>query len=150
MKTVVTSSYCPKCDMFRSDTTHHCKICDKCVADYDHHCFFVGNCIGANNKHFFIRFLTYTTLLSFMHVVMLIDGLVRHYYMSSYSVNLWFKISIFSIMICVSTLGFAFSAFNLWLQLRYTFYDTCQFNINTKKASDQCQFSWLNLKKVLG
>lgn len=115
MKTVVTSSYCPKCDMFRSETTHHCKICDKCVADYDHHCFFVGNCIGANNKHFFIRFLTYTTLLSFMHVVMLIDGLVRHYYMSSYSVNLWFKISIFSIMICVSTLGFAFSAFNLWL-----------------------------------
>lgn len=57
---------CRKCNNARPTRTHHCSICGRCVLKYDHHCPWIGNCVGLRNHGYFIRFLIFGVIGSFV------------------------------------------------------------------------------------
>ena len=58
--------YCQKCQLYKPDRTHHCSICNQCILKMDHHCPWVNNCVGFNNYKFFLLFIGYTCLQSWV------------------------------------------------------------------------------------
>lgn len=57
---------CQTCKFWKPDRCHHCSSCNQCILKMDHHCPWFAVCIGFLNQKFFIQFLVYTTIYSFM------------------------------------------------------------------------------------
>lgn len=73
-KNLVTKK-CRKCQGRKPIRTHHCSVCNKCTLQMDRtffsnldHCPWLGTCIGHFNRRYFIRFLTYLSLVCFLFV----------------------------------------------------------------------------------
>lgn len=58
-----------KCNTRRPERTHHCSICQICVLRMDHHCAWISNCVGQFNHKYYILFLIYTSLLTWMMAI---------------------------------------------------------------------------------
>lgn len=65
--TVVTTTFCYTCRIWKFPGTHHCSTCNNCVLEFDHHCPWVGNCIGKRNYRWFNLFL-YSLIFSCFYV----------------------------------------------------------------------------------
>eukprot|EP00357_Protocruzia_adherens_P037009 CAMPEP_0115002268 /NCGR_PEP_ID=MMETSP0216-20121206/17897_1 /TAXON_ID=223996 /ORGANISM="Protocruzia adherens, Strain Boccale" /LENGTH=266 /DNA_ID=CAMNT_0002367815 /DNA_START=322 /DNA_END=1122 /DNA_ORIENTATION=- len=62
----IKERYCEVCQFKKPMRTHHCHVCDRCVCRMDHHCPWIGNCVGFRNHKFFILFLLYAAITTFM------------------------------------------------------------------------------------
>lgn len=59
-------SMCHQCEHRRPPRAHHCAICGHCIMRFDHHCPWINNCVGKANHRFFLQFLMYTCIFSFL------------------------------------------------------------------------------------
>eukprot|EP01056_Protomagalhaensia_sp_Gyna25_P002760 Protomagalhaensia_sp_Gyna_25__2759@NODE_258_length_4147_cov_14_802337_g199_i0_p2_GENE_NODE_258_length_4147_cov_14_802337_g199_i0NODE_258_length_4147_cov_14_802337_g199_i0_p2_ORF_typecomplete_len346_score29_94DHHC/PF01529_20/98DHHC/PF01529_20/1_1e28DUF4149/PF13664_6/4_1e03DUF4149/PF13664_6/0_14_NODE_258_length_4147_cov_14_802337_g199_i04911528 len=67
---LAVGSRCEKClGRWKPPRAHHCNRCDKCIFRMDHHCLWIGNCIGQANQKYFILFLTYTIIGTFLNAL---------------------------------------------------------------------------------
>ncbi|KAG0326907.1 Palmitoyltransferase [Dissophora globulifera] len=71
-RTTHTPRYCRTCDSYKPPRTHHCRSCKKCVLKMDHHCPWVRNCVGYFNYGYFVRFIIWTTIATFICALLLI------------------------------------------------------------------------------
>ncbi|KAG0054566.1 Palmitoyltransferase [Gryganskiella cystojenkinii] len=78
-KTTHTPRYCRSCDTYKPPRTHHCRTCKKCVLKMDHHCPWVQNCVGFKNYGHFVRFITWTTIATFICASLLILRIMEAY-----------------------------------------------------------------------
>lgn len=57
---------CPICETLTPPRSFHCSTCNICILKRDHHCTFAGTCIGHYNHRFFILFVFYMLLATFI------------------------------------------------------------------------------------
>mmetsp|Transcript_16751 Transcript_16751/g.34530 ORF Transcript_16751/g.34530 Transcript_16751/m.34530 type:complete len:233 (-) Transcript_16751:2080-2778(-) len=76
----VGMNVCKFCRMVKPERVYHCRVCGSCVLAMDHHCVFIGNCVGKRNLKFFFLFLLYTSLASFMSLILFGRCLVHFSY----------------------------------------------------------------------
>jgi len=69
--------YCNKCEAYKPDRCHHCSICDRCILKMDHHCPWINNCVGFYNHKFFVLFVFYGCLLSFVLAITILPFLIN-------------------------------------------------------------------------
>ena len=57
---------CRQCFIIKVSGTSHCSICHKCVYMKDHHCIWFNKCVGQFNIKYYILFLLYLLLCSYI------------------------------------------------------------------------------------
>lgn len=67
---IASGRFCLPCGHFKPPRAHHCSKCKTCVDRMDHHCVWLKACIGFGNHKYFIHFLIYYILLSFVQLCM--------------------------------------------------------------------------------
>ena len=74
----IALKFCYTCYIYRPPRVSHCDTCGNCVERFDHHCPWTGSCIGRRNYRYYYIFinmlalcLSYTVVLSFLHIVFL-------------------------------------------------------------------------------
>ena len=60
---------CRQCHIVKVSGIVHCSICHKCVYMKDHHCIWFNQCIGQFNLKYFILFLLYLLLCSYLSLM---------------------------------------------------------------------------------
>ncbi len=66
---------CRFCLILKPERAFHCKNCKRCIRKMDHHCFFINNCIGYSSYKFFINLLLYTSLISALSVIIMLESM---------------------------------------------------------------------------
>jgi palmitoyltransferase len=69
--------FCSKCLTYKPDRTHHCSTLGRCVLKMDHYCPWTNNTIGFYNHKFFVQFLYYAFLASFMTVTLSLPAILQ-------------------------------------------------------------------------
>lgn len=59
----------------------HCYYCNVCVHKYDHHCVLLGICIGESNQKYYIPFLWFFLLSSFIQLITYYDLIGNYLYL---------------------------------------------------------------------
>ena len=60
---------CRQCHITKVSGIVHCSVCHKCVYMKDHHCIWFNQCIGQFNLKYFILFLLYLLLCSYISLM---------------------------------------------------------------------------------
>lgn len=60
---------CRQCFIIKVCGTMHCSVCHKCVYMKDHHCIWFNQCIGQFNLKYYILFLLYLLLCSYISLI---------------------------------------------------------------------------------
>lgn len=63
-----TDFFCKVCNLHPPLRASHCKICGKCVLRRDHHCPWLGTCVGLENHFYFVLFLFFDLLTTFLYI----------------------------------------------------------------------------------
>merc|ERR1719361_2273109 len=122
---------CPKCSEYKPDRAHHCSMCGTCVLKMDHHCPWVANCVGYYNHKYFVLFLFYTVLGSYIYVISQIPTIVAIFGSRRRSrdlvVDVWGREvpETLTLLSGILTFSFAlaltfFSSFHFWLVFHNT------------------------------
>lgn len=63
-------SKCGKCDSqpVKPVRTHHCRSCKRDIMVMDHHCPWINNCVGLRNYAYFLLYVTYMFVATFLAV----------------------------------------------------------------------------------
>ena len=76
---------CRQCHVVKACGTVHCSICHKCVYMKDHHCIWFNQCIGQFNLKYFILFLLYLLLCSYLSLMKGFYYLIIRNYMNIFA-----------------------------------------------------------------
>jgi palmitoyltransferase len=60
-------NFCSACELNAPPRAYHCMTCQKCILKRHNHCMFLGKCIGYNNFRFYILFIFYVWLGTFVN-----------------------------------------------------------------------------------
>ena len=50
----------------KPERSHHCKTCNMCVLKFDHHCPWINQCVGLGNERYFVLFMLWFSLGTFI------------------------------------------------------------------------------------
>lgn len=124
---------CKKCNNARPTRTHHCSICGRCVLKYDHHCPWIGNCVGLHNHGYFIRFLVYGVLGSF------ISGLINSI---SFSTSSFFPEADKRVRIGVFVIGVGIDCLNI-LACVVIIISQLPAILHNEIGAEECDYHWV-------
>lgn len=107
---------CRTCHVWKPDRCHHCSRCDKCVLKMDHHCPWFPGCVGFNNQKYFVQFLLYGTLYSFVILVFTSSQLFYWFKSGQYEFDLidFWLLSVWLLAVAVSISLGCFTGFSVY------------------------------------
>lgn len=69
--------YCSHCRRLKAPREHHCAICNECVCKMDHHCPWINNCVDVENQRYFLLFVFWLWVGTFLAAVFVGYGVMR-------------------------------------------------------------------------